>query len=48
MKYMTNLGRFEINKVFEKLDIDKSGHLEFEEFYLIFSVLIAIKVAVSI
>ena len=48
MKYLTNLNGTEIHIVFEKLDIDRSGTLEFEEFYFLVCVLIAVKVKILI
>jgi len=44
MKCITNLNEFEIHTVFQKLDIDRSGTLEFEEFYFLVCVIIAVKV----
>lgn len=43
MKYLTDLTKREIYLLFDKLDIDNSGCIEFEEFYFIICILIAIK-----
>lgn len=44
MKHVTNLKDREIHTVFDKLDIDRSGTIEFEEFYFLVCLLIAVKV----
>lgn len=41
---MTDLSNNEIYTVFEKLDVDRSGTIEFEEFYFLVCILIAVKV----
>lgn len=45
MKFVTDLTKNQIYTVFKKLDINRSGLIEFEEFYLIICILIAIKVS---
>jgi Ca2+-binding EF-hand superfamily protein len=44
MKHVTNLKSSAIRTVFEKLDVDRSGTLEFEEFYFLVCVLVSVKV----
>lgn len=44
MKNVTNLSNYETEIIFNLLDIDHSGEIEFDEFYLIFCILIACKV----
>jgi hypothetical protein len=44
MKNITNLSTYEIEIIFNLLDIDHSGEIEFDEFYLVFCILIACKV----
>ena len=41
---ITNLARTQIYKVFDMLDVDGSGELDFDEFYLLMAILIAVKV----
>ncbi|KAI3385451.1 hypothetical protein SNEBB_008782 [Seison nebaliae] len=41
LHHMTDLTRFQIEKVFDMLDVDGSGTIEFDEFYLLMSILIA-------
>ncbi|OXA50237.1 EF-hand calcium-binding domain-containing protein 9 [Folsomia candida] len=43
MKNVTNLSNYETEIIFNLLDIDHSGEIEFDEFYLIFCILIACK-----
>ncbi|XP_014662555.1 PREDICTED: EF-hand calcium-binding domain-containing protein 9-like [Priapulus caudatus] len=40
---ITNLGKVKIYKVFDMLDVDGSGDIDYDEFYLIICILIAIK-----
>lgn len=44
MKSSTNLSSKKIMTVFRKFDVNKSGLIEIEEFYLIICILISIKV----
>ena len=44
MKHATDLSRDEIYLVFDILDVDHSGLMDFDEFYLLIAILIAIKV----
>lgn len=44
LKAITNLGKSQIYKVFDMLDFDGSGDIDFDEFYLTICILIAIKV----
>ncbi|ODM97307.1 EF-hand calcium-binding domain-containing protein 9 [Orchesella cincta] len=43
LRNISNLSRYEIDVIFNLLDVDHSGEIEFEEFYLIFCILIANK-----
>jgi Ca2+-binding EF-hand superfamily protein len=43
MKSITNLKNYEIEIIFNLLDIDHSGEISGDEFYLIFCILIANK-----
>jgi len=43
MKVSTNLSDSEIYRIFDVFDVDKSGSLEFDEFYLLACILISIK-----
>ena len=43
LRTMTNLRETQCYRLFDMLDLDKSGNLEFDEFYLLMCVLIAIK-----
>ena len=41
---MTNLKEAQSYRLFDMLDLDKSGQMEFDEFYVLMCILIAIKV----
>ena len=43
---MTNLKEAQSYRLFDMLDLDKSGQMEFDEFYVLMCILIAIKVRV--
>lgn len=43
LRTMTNLSEKQCYRLFDMLDIDKSGTLEFDEFYVLMCILIAIK-----
>lgn len=44
MRSATDLNREHIYQVFDMLDVDHSGLLDFDEFYLLICILIAIRV----
>jgi len=44
LRAITDLDRQQADTLFEILDIDQSGELEFEEFYLVFCIVVACKV----
>ena len=44
MKHTTDLSESEIYLLFDTFDVDASGAIEFDEFYLLFCMLVAIKV----
>lgn len=44
MRHVTNIDKKKIYKVFDMLDVDGSGEMDFDEFYLLMCILIAIKV----
>jgi Ca2+-binding EF-hand superfamily protein len=44
MRSVTDLGDKEIYLLFDTFDVDCSGSIEFDEFYLLFCMLVAIKV----
>lgn len=48
MRSVTDLGQRQIYKVFDMLDIDGSGLLDFDEFYLLVCILIAVQVRHSL
>ena len=43
MKTATDLNTDQIFKVFDKLDVDRSGAMDFDEFYLLISIFIAVQ-----
>jgi Ca2+-binding EF-hand superfamily protein len=43
LSYATNLQKHEISSIFELFDLDASGRIEFDEFYLLVCILIAAK-----
>ena len=45
MHSVTDLSKNQIYKVFDMLDVDKSGLLDFDEFYLLICILLAIRVS---
>ena len=45
MRQCTDLGNKEIYLLFDTFDVDCSGSIEFDEFYLLFCMLVAIKVS---
>ena len=44
MRSVTDLKKGQIYKVFDMLDVDRSGLLDFDEFYLLICILVAIRV----
>lgn len=44
MEYATDLTTSEIYRVFDMLDVDGSGNIDFNEFYLLLSILVAAQV----
>lgn len=48
MKNTTNLSESHIYLLFDTFDVDASGAIEFDEFYLLFCMLVAIKVLVTV
>ena len=47
MRSVTDLKKGQIYKVFDMLDVDRSGLLDFDEFYLLICILVAIRVGAS-
>ena len=47
MKSITDLNYHQIYKVFDMLDVDGSGEIDFDEFYLLMCIIIAVKVITS-
>ena len=47
MKDATDLSRSQIYRVFDMLDVDGSGEMDFDEFYLLACILVAIKVKLN-
>ena len=45
MKVVTDLSKDKIYAVFDMLDVDHSGLLDFDEFYLLICILIAVRVS---
>ena len=48
MRSVTDLKKGQIYKVFDMLDVDRSGLLDFDEFYLLICILVAIRVRPSL
>lgn len=48
MRSVTDLKKGQIYKVFDMLDVDRSGLLDFDEFYLLICILVAIRVRASL
>ena len=46
MRSATDLSKDKIYSVFDMLDVDHSGMLDFDEFYLLICILIAVRVSV--
>ena len=44
MQHVTDLNSYNIYRVFDMLDVDGSGEIDFDEFYLLMCILIAVKV----
>lgn len=44
MRSVTNLSKDKIYSVFDMLDVDHSGLLDFDEFYLLVCILISVRV----
>ena len=45
MRMVTDLSKDKIYAVFDMLDVDHSGLLDFDEFYLLICILIAVRVS---
>lgn len=45
MRAVTDLSKDKIYAVFDMLDVDNSGMLDFDEFYLLICILIAVRVS---
>ena len=45
MRVVTDLSKDKIYAVFDMLDVDHSGLLDFDEFYLLICILIAVRVS---
>ena len=48
MRSVTDLNKGQIYKVFDMLDVDRSGLLDFDEFYLLICILVAIRVGMCV
>lgn len=48
MKYATDMKQSMIYKIFDMLDFDGSGQIDFNEFYVIICILVAVKVICKI
>ena len=46
METATDLSKSKIYRVFDMLDVDNSGMLDFDEFYLLICILLAVRVSV--
>lgn len=44
LKNITNIKKHQACKIFDSFDVDGSGELDFDEFYLLIGILISIKV----
>ena len=48
MHAITDLSKGEIYKVFDMLDVDRSGLLDFNEFYLLICIILAVRVSLCV
>ncbi len=44
MQVTTDLSKSKIYRVFDMLDVDRSGMIDFDEFYLLLCILLAVRV----
>ena len=48
MQSTTDLSKNKIYRVFDMLDVDQSGFIDFDEFYVLVCILLAVRVSVEV